>query len=450
MATPPDQRRPARFVRVLKVLASVPVTIATVTMLLVTGALTGTLFTAATEDDPTLQPLLFGLPAYRDGRLWTVFTGAVTFVEPEFYLFVGGLLAVGLGLYERRVGSLRAAIALLVTHTAGVVVPALLLWPVAGSDWRWAATLASQLDAGLSAGGIGVAAASTALLRPPWRGRIRVLFSACLAVLVLKSGLLWDLEHGTAWIAGLLLGPRLAGRKAGRPGRPSQAGARDVRVGTALLVGAFALASLVEALYPGIGGLVGPGFEAPRPLHGALLVALEIVIALMIAGALVQDRAPVWWVAVLGAGLVVINSLVNVPGSPRTGDAVCAGIVLAVLLVYRNSWPWRTDDGSTTRFFRRLLIAGGAFAAATAGAIWLTRQGYRPVPGPLDALLQTLSRFSFSRGNLVPVTDAADWVLRVSGVAWAIALIALLLWWLYLDGAPPLPRPRLRRFRRVT
>ena len=34
----------------------------------------------------------------------------MTFTEPEFYFFVGAMLAVGLGLYERRVGSLRAAV----------------------------------------------------------------------------------------------------------------------------------------------------------------------------------------------------------------------------------------------------------------------------------------------------------------------------------------------------
>ena len=77
------------------------------------------------------------------------------------------MLAVGLGLYERRVGSLRAATALIVTHGVGVVLPALLLWPFAGGAWHWAATLAGELDSGLSAGGFGVAAAATALLSPP-------------------------------------------------------------------------------------------------------------------------------------------------------------------------------------------------------------------------------------------------------------------------------------------
>ena len=191
-------------------LASIPVTLTTLGLLLLAGILTGTLFAAAEPDDSAITSLEFGLPAFREGRIWTLFTGAVTFTEPEFYFFVGALLAVGLGLYERRVGSLRAAAALVITHSAGIVLPALFLWPFAGSNWIWASTLAGQLDAGLSAGGFGVAAAATALISPPWRGRLRVLGTTFLGVMLLKSGLLWDLEHFTAWVTGMLIGPWLA------------------------------------------------------------------------------------------------------------------------------------------------------------------------------------------------------------------------------------------------
>ena len=102
---------------------------------------TGTLFEPADPNDAALTALQFGLPAFRDGRWWTIYTGAVTFVDPAFYFFVGAMLGVGLGVYERRVGSLRAATALVVTHTVGIVLPALVLWPFVGSDWAWAAHL---------------------------------------------------------------------------------------------------------------------------------------------------------------------------------------------------------------------------------------------------------------------------------------------------------------------
>jgi len=210
MARTARRRSGGRWVwAVPRLLLTIPVTTLTVALLLLTGVLTGTLFTAVEPDDPAISELQFGLPAFREGRIWTLFTGAVTFSQPVFYLFVGALLAVGLGVYERRVGSLRAAVALVVTHTLGIVIPALLLWPFVGSDWSWAAQLGGELDAGLSAGGFGVAAAATALVAPPWRGWLRVLGSAVLVVLVIRSGLLWDLEHLAGWATGLAIGPRL-------------------------------------------------------------------------------------------------------------------------------------------------------------------------------------------------------------------------------------------------
>lgn len=137
-AAPEPTRQPPRGLSVrlfaaLRVLAGIPVTLLTVGLLFLTEIVTGTLFTPADPTDTAITSLQFGLPAFREGRIWTLFTGAVTFTEPEFYFFVGALLAVGLGLYERRVGSLRAACALVACHAAGIVVPALLLWPFAGS-----------------------------------------------------------------------------------------------------------------------------------------------------------------------------------------------------------------------------------------------------------------------------------------------------------------------------
>ena len=310
-----------------------------------TGLLTGTLFAAVDPADPAISDLQFGLPAFREGRIWTLFTGAVTFSQPEFYLFVGVLLAVGLGLYERRVGSLRAAVALVVTHTAGIVIPALLLWPFVGSDWTWAAQLGGQLDAGLSAGGFGVAAAATALIAPPWRGRLRVLGSTVLAVLVIRSGLLWDLEHLAGWLTGLAIGPWLgsqvrAGPRAHRPEpTPAAAGSgadradrgrpRDVQCGGVVRL-------------PASAGWSGRR-RSPAGSAAAGLIVAELVISLLIAGALPRPRALPWWVAVVGVTAICVNSLVNTPALPRIGDAVCAAILLAVLIWNRRAWPWRTD-----------------------------------------------------------------------------------------------------------
>lgn len=434
-----------------RLLASIPVTLVAIGLLLLSGVLTGTLFASVDPDDPAIQALEFGLPAFREGRVWTLFTGAVIFTDPGTYLLVGAILLVGLGIYERRVGSLRAAAALLIGHCAGIVIPALFLWLFAGSGWVWAATLAGQLDAGVSAGGFGVAGAATALLVPPWRGRVRVLVTACITVLVLKSGLLWDLEHFTAWLTGLLIGPPLAraavaARTAARnspddrgnspaadgPGEASAPATSqtETRMLTALIGAAFAVANVIEALFPGFGGIIGPGVGAPE-VRGLWLIAVELLISLLIAGALPQPRALPWWIATVGVAAIALNSLLNTPRLPRIGDTVCALIVLAVLVWNGNAWPWRSDRGSM-RPVKSLAAIVLALAAATSVAMWLVRDQFRSDPSLWQLLRAVAARFTFTTGPLLPATTAARAVLAVSAAVWALALVSWLIWALYL------------------
>jgi phosphatidylglycerol lysyltransferase len=427
--TPAKPRRSvgSRILTFLRELRRIPVTLSVLVVLLIVGTLTGTLFAPADPNDATVTALQFGLPAFQEGRWWTIYTGAVTFNDPAFYLFVGALLGVGLGLYERRVGSLRAATALVVTHTVGVVVPALLLWPLAGSDWAWAAHLADQLDAGLSAGGFGVAGAATALLNRPWRGRIRIFLTAFFIVLLLTSGLLWDLEHFAAWIAGLLIGPKLAGRGRHSAARPDLA---ETRVLIALLVGSFAVANVVQYAYPGIGGALGPGPDALPPARAIELVALELVIVLLTACALPRALGTVWWVALLGALAITVNTAVN-EVRPRPGDAVFALLTIVALVWWRRAWPWRTDR----RALLSLSVLAGiavVYATVTAIVIGSVADGLQGEEGWLDIARQTMSRFTFTAGPLVPDSDAARAVLGWTGVIWAIIFIGWLVWALYL------------------
>ena len=435
-----------RISAIPRILSSIPVTLLSVAALLLAGVLTGTLFASANPNDVAITSLEFGLPAFREGRLWTLFTGAVTFTEPEFYYLVGAMLAVGLGVYERRVGSLRAAAALLITHAAGIVLPALLLWPFAGSDWTWAARLGGELDAGLSAGGFGVAAAATALLRPPWRGRLRVLGTAFLIVMVLKSGLLWDLEHFAAWTAGLVIGPWLAGptlrARRDRAVRLVTASAdpvagptrtpppQEARILTALIGAGFALSNVVESLYPGLGGLVGPGVGSSE-VRGFWLIVLELVISLLIAGALPRPQAVAWWVAVFGVSMIAVNSLVNTPVLARVGDVVCALIVLTVLIWNRDAWPWRTDRDAV-RPVALLVAMAAVYTAVSCVAIWAIREQFRPNPDLWQVLREAVARFTFTTGPLAPTGGTARGVVMLIDVIWALTLIGWLLWALYL------------------
>ena len=345
------------------------------------------------------------------------------------------MLAAGLGLYERRVGSLRAAVALVVTHCAGIVIPALLLWPFVDSGWTWASELGGELDAGLSAGGFGVAAAATALLTPPWRGRLRVLVTTFLTVLVLKSGLLWDLEHFTAWLTGLAIGPWLArgpmlAREAPKRQRGRSPGPAEARMLAALIAAGFAGSNVVAALYPGLGGIIGPGVGAAE-VRGFWLIILELLISLLICGALPRPLALGWWVAVAGVTAIIVNSLVNTPVQPRIGDAVCSAIVLAVLIWNRRAWPWRTDR--TIRPPLVLLLAMMAvLTAVTSAAIWAVRVQFRPVPDVLEVLRAALARLTFTVGPVVPQGDGARVVVITAGISWALILTGWLVWALYL------------------
>ena len=121
--------------------------------------------------------------------------------------------------------SLRTAVALFGTQLAATLVTAALLWPRVNESWAWAASLAHQVDVGISAGVLGVLGASTAIISHSWRRGVRLCALAYLSVMVLRSGLLPDVEQLLAFGSGVLLGPILAGR----PPLPIRSSARRAR-----------------------------------------------------------------------------------------------------------------------------------------------------------------------------------------------------------------------------
>ena len=151
----------------------IPVTMTAVSVLLVMGVVTGTLFHPLDPGTGLLRQLSFGAPAIRDGHWWTFVTGAIVLPRPEFYLAVGALLIFAVGAYERRVGAARTAVALVGTQLFATVAAALAFLPMSSSGWAWAQTLSHQIDLGLSAGAIGIAGAASALLSETWRRRVR-------------------------------------------------------------------------------------------------------------------------------------------------------------------------------------------------------------------------------------------------------------------------------------
>ena len=413
----------------------IPATLSTAGLLLAAGIVTGTLWAPADPRLGWLHELGYGTPAVQDGRLWAFPVGAFVFPRPELYLLTGVLLVAVMGWYERRTGGLRAVAALLGTQLAGTIGTAVLLLPLDGHGWKWAAALADERHLGLSAGLLGLVGAGTALVAPAMGRRIRALGLTFLAVLVLKSGLLWDLEHLIAFGAGLVAGPTLAGRRRQPIHRPHFT-AIQIRIAVALFISMLAVANVVETIYPGLGGMFGAGQPTHAPLRGLGLVLGELVVALLVCDALRRGRAAAWWLASMGAAAVLVNSLLNTRGAAQIADAVSAAAVLAVLLRYRNAWRWRTPDGFARRSLLRVAIAVLAFGSAWLVSIWVLRSQLDPVAGWLDAVRETMTRFTFSPGPLRPRTGAARTVFAVLGTAWAVAMIGLLIPWLYTDRGP--------------
>ena len=170
----------------------------------------------------------------RHGRLWSArrcrtdagglpSPGAFFALTPAQYLPVAGGAAFLLGWSEWRLGTRRVVIAAVASHLVGVLLAALLLLPLSSTGWGWAQRTAEALDVGFSAGVLGAVAAASVTLRPPWRGRVRLLLSLSVVVAFLYIGALWDLEHLLAVGFGLAIGPFLVGR------RPVLTGARFSR-----------------------------------------------------------------------------------------------------------------------------------------------------------------------------------------------------------------------------
>jgi hypothetical protein len=157
--------------------------------------------------------IAYGLPAFEDGQVWTVATGAAFALQLVQYIpILLGFLVFG-GFAEYRLGKGKAVLAFVACHVFALLGTAALLLLVRDHGYQWATDLARVADAGPSAGFLGAAAVASATLRPPWRGRFRVVLATYVFLSAIHLGALADVEHALAVGGGLLLGPVLQGRR---------------------------------------------------------------------------------------------------------------------------------------------------------------------------------------------------------------------------------------------
>ena len=151
-------------------LRRVPLTIA-ITLVILGLALASRGLWDPLADRELGRSVAYGLPAFEDGRVWTLATGALFALQPLQYIpILLGFLAFG-GFAEYCLGARRAALAFVACHVFAVAGTAALLLLVRDHGYQWATDLARVVDAGPSAGFLGAAAVASATLRPPWPAR---------------------------------------------------------------------------------------------------------------------------------------------------------------------------------------------------------------------------------------------------------------------------------------
>src|SRR3954452_15827447 len=319
----------------------IPFTLTVVAVMLVAAVVTRALWSALATSG-LMDRLAYVLPALQAHRWWTPVSGSFFAEVPLQYLPVAGGFLVRVGFAELRLGTRTTAIVTVAVRLAGVLGASLLLALTQGHGWPWADRTSHVLDVGFSAGALGVAAAATATLSSPWRGRLRAGLLAYGAVSFVYIGALWDLEHLLAIVLGLALGPRLVGRRIDLRARALSR--HEYRL---LASGAF-LASAAAAFVSSLSTSGGPLTVGMDDTETSLTSGLVfVVIWLLVANGLRSGRRRAWRFAV---GLTVVSLLVVVaigialaverhPGWPILAyTAVLTVAQLAILLVGRRAF----------------------------------------------------------------------------------------------------------------
>lgn len=162
---PDPSHRPDPARRLRAVATRFPATLTALAVVVLLGALAGT-FVRPLAESGVAAAASYGWTALLEGRWWTVLGGAGFAVTPVLYVPVLLSLALGLGLAERAVGSLRAIGLWAAGHLVGVL-GGLALIGLTDPGLR------PGLDAGPSGGSLFAGYLGAAALAPRWRSVVR-------------------------------------------------------------------------------------------------------------------------------------------------------------------------------------------------------------------------------------------------------------------------------------
>jgi lysylphosphatidylglycerol synthetase-like protein (DUF2156 family) len=346
---------PGRLARVAQdartVWLRLPFTTTIVAAMLVLGLVTGSLWRAASSA-PWYPDIAFGLPSFAAGRWWTLVTGVFFAVVPWYYLPMVASFALFAGWAEHRMGTRLAAAVTIGGHLFSVLGAALLLLAVRGLDWAWATQTAALRDVGFSAGALTAAAVASALVRPPWRLRLRLGLVIYVITSAIYIGSLADLEHLLGVAAGLAVGPQIT--RSLNPPPPSRPSRREWRLLAVAVLLLLAVTSVVTYFLPDDGPL------GPRDDNQDLIdLCVTLLLTLLLIWGLRHGKRVAWWFAVIIAGLnVVVGVLVAVL-------AVLIAIFGGDMEVGAGIPRFAADELMWTALFLVLVIGRAAFRVPT-------------------------------------------------------------------------------------
>lgn len=334
--------RATGFVRVLR---RTPFTAAFVVAMLVVGVATGSLWAAA-ADQPWYHEVATGLPAFAEGRWWSVFTALFFVDHPWVYLTLMPLVIGGLGWAEWQFGSLRTAGLFLGGHIVGVVGAAALLAAASQSGSHWIDRLSTVYDVGPSCGALTALVFAIATLPSPWRLRARIGIFLWTAISVFYLGNIHDLEHAVAMAVALTVSGFLPAFR--RPsGRPSTREWRFLAFAGVIAIGAIQVLDLIVPY----DGPLGQN----QPFASFIDVAIDVAVIALIANGLRGGHKVAWVfglilgfyniitavLAVLAVPLMLKFELIDTPFDIiglALAPSVLWAAMLVVLLVARGAF----------------------------------------------------------------------------------------------------------------
>ncbi len=456
-------------------LRRLPVTCATLVVLLLTGVLTGALPAGPSS------ALVHAVGAGVDRPVWGLLTSALWCAGPVHYLFTMAAVVVVLVPAERRLGSRVSLILLLTGQAAAGVIGLAMIGLLARAGDPWAQQLSTTGAVGVLPGLLAVAGLVSARSSTLWRRRLQLSLPVVLLALVLYSGTVGDVLNLAGWLLGSAVG---LWRRSGRGGvRPARPGRREARALVALVVAATALGPLIAALSQAAGGpwgVVSHLFVAGRPGAGvlravcapggdpgdcavlqararltgygpAILSVLPVLLQLLLADGLRRGRRAAWLAAVaFDAALSVIGGAVSLtvlrtptealplldarPGSLPAVSLLAPFVaplaVLVLLLLTRSRFGVRAAPGSVRRWAFAASTGLGVVVVGYVGVGWLLRSQFTAAPSAL-ALLGDLPGRMLPPGYLgevlpalVPLHGGARLLGDWAGIAaWVVILV---------------------------